>query len=242
MTLRLAGEPAWVLHRRPLRDARSLLDVLCRGAGRLTLVARGAEKGRRAAELQPFVPLAIDLQRRSELGSLHRHEATAPRLMLSGVALWSGFYLNELVLRLLPADTGDADLFDAYGVALRGLAAEAPAPVLRHFEYRLLSHLGYALDPGADAQGRALDPAARYDWDAAHGLQRSSSGVSGRAVLALVDGADDERITATQPLLGAMIEAQLAGRPLRTASMLRDLVSLRRGRQGVSAATTLPTP
>jgi DNA repair protein RecO (recombination protein O) len=71
-----------------------------------------------------------------------------------------GFYLNELLLRLLPRDDPHEALFDAYGEALAASRRRRRSVVLRGFEKRLLAELGYAPLLDRDAASRPIDPDA----------------------------------------------------------------------------------
>lgn len=148
-------EPAYVLHHRPYRDSSLLLDVLTAAHGRVALVARGARrpKARLHGALQPFQPLLASWIMRGELGTLTAAE-TREGGGLHGRALISGFYINELLLRLLHRHDPHPQLFAAYETVLRGLAAAAgPAgaaeageqTALRLFEIALLRETGYGL-------------------------------------------------------------------------------------------------
>lgn len=222
--LRVSQEPAWILHRRPFRDSSALLDILTPNHGRLALVARGGRKARSAGLLQPLQPLSVNFSRQRELGNLQAFESAGSAVNLQGLALWSAFYLNELLMRVLPdGDEHAAATFELYSGSLQGLASREPGVVLRRFEYDLLVLLGYALDH----QAIQLQSAAGLAWDAARGLYADARGVPCAAVMALLSGAEDQQILATQPLLASMLQHVLGGRSLRTAAMLRDLVGLR---------------
>lgn len=227
MTLRASAEPAWILHRRPLRDTSLILDVLTRHHGRVSLVSRGGRKAREGGLLQPFRPLKLDFVVKAELGSLHRFEADGPATQLSGTRLWCGFYVNELLMRLAGHnDTDDVTFFDDYQDVLQRLQQEPPAAVLRQFEYRLLCFLGFALN------ARDLSEGESFRWDPTRGLISAADGVPAHALMALLDGAWDERVKPCRAVLGEMLRAQLGARPLQSAAMLRELTSL----QGRSAA------
>ena len=110
--------------------------------------------------LLSFQPLRLGWSGSAELGNLISAEWARRRCCRSrGAALMCGFYLNELLLRLLPRDDPHEALFDAYGEALARLAAPAtPSAVLRGFEKRLLAELGYAPLLDRDAASRADRP------------------------------------------------------------------------------------
>ena len=94
-----------------------------------------------------------------DLRTLTRAEWMGGLRPLRGEALMSGFYLNELVQKLVARDDPHEALFDAYLQALSVLSEERPAaPVLRHFEVALLREAGYALRLGHAADGSRIEP------------------------------------------------------------------------------------
>ncbi len=226
MATRVQFEPAFVLHSRAYRESSLLVDLSTRGHGRVAVVARGARgpKSKLRGLLQPFRPLLVSWSARGELGTLTGCEPAAPPLTLPGRSTLSGFYLNELVLRLTRRDDANEPLFDAYTDALSGLAdATAPAPVLRMFEKRLLDALGYGLNLTHEADtGRPLDPNGRYAYRPEHGALRlidpgAGTGFRGRSLLELEAGRlDDAEVLAdARTLLRTVIDRYLDGRPLR---------------------------
>src|SRR5512138_566209 len=96
-------QPAYLLHRRPYRETSLLIEAFTAGSGRIALIAKGARGGRKgnAAILQPFQPLLISWTQRGEVGTLTAVEPREQALALHGTTLFSGFYLNELLMRLL---------------------------------------------------------------------------------------------------------------------------------------------
>lgn len=141
---------AFVLHSRPYSETSLLLDLFTESHGRVRLLAKGA-RGRRSSlkgALQPFTPLLVRWGGKGEVKTLRSAEAVSLALPLSGIALYSGLYVNELVMRVLEQETGYVDLFFDYLNCMQKLAlsSHAPEPVLREFELALLSHLGYGID------------------------------------------------------------------------------------------------
>ena len=68
-------------------------------------------------------------------------------LPLQSLALYSGFYVNELISRVIEPETANPQLFHEYLQCLIGLAVrENIEPVLRRFEFNLLRILGYGID------------------------------------------------------------------------------------------------
>ena len=116
-------EPAFVLHRIPYRDSSQIVELFTRGHGRVSVVARGARRPRSPWRglLQPFNELLVSWTGRSELRSLVAAEPAGQRMPLAGERLFSGFYMNELILRLLQRHDPHDPLYHAYRQALAAL-------------------------------------------------------------------------------------------------------------------------
>lgn len=175
---------AYFLHTRPYRETSLLVELFSAEQGRLSGVWRGARRSKGSAP-QLFQPLLAGVAGAGELKTLQQVEAAGPALMLGGDALFSGFYLNEILVRLLPREEPQQALFIAYADVLgRLLAGTDPAVLLRPFECQLLDALGYGIDFGHDSEsGEPVDPAFGYDFHPERGFVRRHSGT------ALVDGA-----------------------------------------------------
>src|SRR5262245_61505129 len=147
MKKRADHEPGYVLHTYPYKETSLIVELFTRRFGRIALLARGARRPRSATRgvLLSFHPLSFSFSASAELGTLISAEWAGALQPLAGRGLMCGFYLNELLLRLLPRDDPHEVLFDVYGDALAGLSGgAAQAAVLRSFEKRLLAELGYA--------------------------------------------------------------------------------------------------
>ena len=95
-------QAAWLIHRRPFRNTSLTVDLFLPALGRIGAVVRG---GRKDPLLAPFTPLWVELKPSGEMYSLRTCEPRGNRLTLTGKALYCGFYLNELLTRLLPGMT-----------------------------------------------------------------------------------------------------------------------------------------
>ncbi|WP_075321011.1 DNA repair protein RecO [Histophilus somni] len=140
----------FVLHRRDYSETSLLVELFTEEHGRLTVLAKGARAKRSAWKslLQPFTPLLLNWSGRGELKILIKAEAISLTLPLQTTALYSGFYVNELIARLLAPETAYPDLFQYYLQCLTALAS-SPQEIeksLRTFEFQLLEVLGYAVD------------------------------------------------------------------------------------------------
>jgi DNA repair protein RecO (recombination protein O) len=205
MKRRADHEPGYVLHAYPYKETSLVIEAFTRRHGRVGLLARGARRPRSAMRgvLIAFHPLRLSWSGSSELGTLIAAEWGGGQGALAGIGLMCGFYLNELLLRLMPRDDPHEALFDAYGEALARLAAaagaEGEAAVLRGFERRMLAELGYApvLDRDA-ASGAAIDADKRYAYEPERGpvetARAGESVISGRTLLDMAaDNYDNAR-------------------------------------------------
>jgi DNA repair protein RecO (recombination protein O) len=149
---RVAGEPALVLHARPYRESSAIVSLLTASHGRVAVVARGVRGGKRGNVLQPFNRVRVSWSGRSSLQTLTGCELVR-HAWLTGNALAAGFYVLELVTRLIPERESVPRIFTGACWALEHLEESSPPldVVLRIFEKRLLEELGYGLDFGRDA-------------------------------------------------------------------------------------------
>ena len=226
-------QPGYLIHQRAYRDTSALLEVLTRDYGRVGLVARGARSARSRLRgiLQPFRPLLLSWGGRGELGTLAGLEPGGAAPPVTGASVFSGFYLNELVLRLLARQDPHPEMFEAYAEALAALHGAGEEPALRLFEKRLLEALGYGLLLDAEADnGRPVDPRRLYLYHLERGpvaVDRPQAGLSlpGRSLLALHAGVfeDAESLRDAKRLLKAALSLYLGDRPLKTRTVLRQL-------------------
>ena len=161
---RVEGQPAFVLHAQPYRETSLLVEAFTRDHGRQGLVARGVRGARGQplrAVLQPLQPLLIDFSGAGELLRLGGTEAAGAAFAPVGDALLAAFYVNELMLRLLPRGEALPGLFWRYTQTMSALqASDGWIWQLRRFERDLLADLGYALQLRGD-----LEPDAHYRYD-----------------------------------------------------------------------------
>ena len=230
---RVALAPAYLLHQRAWRETSKFLEAWSRDYGRLGLVARGVRRpsSPQRSLLQPFTPLLMSWSQRGELGNLGAVEAAGRPVVLKGRPLMAAFYMNELLLRLLPRQDAHPDLYDAYARTLEALGGDKPAAALRLFEVRLLSAIGYGLNLSQTSSGEGVESDLDYLYDLDAGprpaMGRKGPGVPmrGRALLALEGGAldDADDLKAAKRLLAAALEQHLEGRALKTSGVMRAL-------------------
>ena len=228
-------EPGYVLHTYPYKETSLIVEAFTRRHGRLALLARGARRPRSAMRgmLLSFQPLDLAWSGAGELATLIRAEWGGALHPLSGRGLMCAFYVNELILRLLPREDAHENLFDGYAATIAALAGgESLSAVLRAFEKRLLGELGYApvLDHEA-MSGEPIDPGGRYRYEPDRGPVRGNGGdltISGRTLLDLA--ADDYTRPETRDearyLMRALIGQRLHGQVLHTRAVLMELNEL----------------
>ena len=178
-TKRISDEPAYVLHRYDWSESSLILEVFTRTYGRVALIARGAKKPSSNFRpiLLPLQPLHVAFGGDAEIRTLKSAEWQGGHVMPTGDALLSGYYLNELLMRLLARDDPHPALFDAYAATVQLLANQAIDTLqvaLRAFELRLLRDIG--LLPVLDAQTATLsvlDADAQYVLLAESGLREA---------------------------------------------------------------------
>lgn len=140
---------AFVLHRREYSETSLLVDFFTEQQGRITLLAKGARRSRSPlkALLQPFTPLLLSWSGRGELKILTKAEAISMSLPMRTLSLYSGFYVNEVLTRVLENHTAYPELFQHYLHCLTRLTSQSEVePVLRTFEFQVLEALGYGVD------------------------------------------------------------------------------------------------
>jgi DNA repair protein RecO (recombination protein O) len=237
MKRRAELEPGYVLHAYPYKETSLIVEAFTRRFGRVSLLARGARRPRSAMRgvLLSFHPLRLTWSASAELGTLMAAEWGGGQKSLAGTALMCGFYLNELLLKLLAREDAHENLFDAYAAALESLSlGKGEAPVLRSFERRLLVELGYApvLDRDA-ASGAAIEPEKRYAYEAERGPVETrrnggESVVSGRTLLDMAadDYGDARTREEARRLMRVLIADRLGGQALHTRAVLSELQDL----------------
>jgi DNA repair protein RecO (recombination protein O) len=186
-------QPAYVLHTRDYRDTSLLVDLLTLDFGLVRAVARGIRGSRsnRRALLQPLQPLLVTLSGKGELKSLTQFEASATGFILHGDRLFSAMYLNELLCRLMQAYESHPQIYRLYQSTLLSLMQQpAIEGVLRRFEFRLLTELGYAPDMVNTADdGSGLLSDLNYEFDYLRGFILIKDGHN-PASAAVFSGAD----------------------------------------------------
>lgn len=245
---RIADEPAYVLHRYDWSESSLILEVFTRQHGRIALVAKGAKRpsSNFRPVLLPLQPLRVSYGGDAEIRTLKGAEWVGGHVMPTGDALLSGYYLNELLMRLMARDDPHPALFDAYAAAVQWLASgsgELLHTALRAFELLLLREIGVL--PQLDVQTLTLtplDPGQRYCLVPEGGLREAHdddrASLAGAQWLQLQAALDDPApmaatlracagvMSGLRPQLRALLNYHCGVGTLRTRQMMMDLQAL----------------
>ena len=229
------NQPVYVLHTYPFKETSLVVELFTRDFGRVSAVAKGARRPRSAMRgmLQSFQPLLGAWSGKLELKTLHSLEWYAGLLMLQGEALMCGFYLNELLLRLLPREDAHEALFDEYTQTLKllSLAPDDSANILRRFELLLLQSLGYAVPLTHNIRDEAVTAEAQYYYlpevgpvSSKHDYQENGVQLSGKTLLDMAqdDYADLQTQQQSKQLMRLLLAHYLGDKPLHTRQLLID--------------------
>jgi DNA repair protein RecO (recombination protein O) len=234
---RVAGQPAFVLHSYPYKETSLVVDVFSRDYGRMALIAKGAKRphSKLRGVLQTFQPLSIGWSGKGEVRTLTAAEWVGGLLPVEKSALLSGFYLNELLVKLLAREDPHPALFDHYVATLNQLAHDESAPiVLRKFERALLKETGVSGDfTLCVVTGKPVEAEQIYVVDPERGPRPphaadTSPRVSGKTLLDMEQEDYGDATTQMQSkfLMRFLLAHHLNGTPLNTRQILIDLMQL----------------
>ena len=223
-------QPAYILAQRKYRESSVIIDVLTRDFGRVSILARGVrkEKSKTAGLLQAFMPIKISYFGKTELKALSHVEMAGPSENLQGIALYCGFYVNELITRFLHPYDPHPEVFTCYEACLASLLKnENIEATLRVFELDLTEATGYGLELDYDLDNNKISPLASYHFDVERGVKISPDGhVSGATLLAL----KSRQLLEAQTLLEAkwlmrkVINSCLNGKPLKSRAVINQIM------------------
>lgn len=184
---------AVILHTRHYRNSSLIVEFFTREYGRVAAIAKSARgpRSRYRGQLSAFVPLIVSWVGRQELKTLGAVELATRGVLLEGKALLCGFYLNELLMRLVGREDPYPALYDHYLSTLSALSHSDHEAQLRYFESHLLNALGYGLSLTQDyVSGSPIKPQLMYRYVPAQGFLQTENvhdinAFSGQVLLAL---------------------------------------------------------
>ncbi|MEQ1636165.1 MAG: DNA repair protein RecO [Methylococcales bacterium] len=238
-------QPAFILQHRPYRETSLILDLLTRDYGIVAVLAKGVRKAKSktAGLLLPFKALTVSYCGKADLKMLTQVELQAGATNLTGLALYCGFYVNELVSRFLHKYDPHPEVYNDYFDCLTQLTWVMSADqcsgssltpvmqleaVLRVFELNLMQNIGLALLTQHDAYTEtAIKPAATYYFHAELGvIEHSGTGtVSGKTILAMNDKdfSDAQTLSEAKKIMRSVINFHLQGKPLKSRAVLTKI-------------------
>ena len=225
---RVTRQPVYVLHTYPFKETSLVVELFSQQFGRIAAVAKGARRPHSAMRgmLQSFQMLSGAWSGKNDLKTLHSLDWHAGLTLIKGEALMCGFYMNELLLRLLPREDAHEGLFAYYDATLKTLASEQDslnndklitektplngknalnsknlAITLRRFELKLLQEMGYAVPLLTDENDLDISADKSYRYEAEYGaceLGATKNGVQLSGLTLLNMANDDYNDSQTQ--------------------------------------------
>ena len=240
--VKVERQPAFVLHTRPYRETSLIVEAITRDFGRMALVAKGVRRPRSAMRgvLMGFQPLEMTWSGKGEVVTLHNAEWQGGQPLLQGRALLCGYYINELLINLLPREDAHEQLFEHYSTTLQALSSSEThdaaffSAVLRRFEKQLLGELGYGLMLVHDTNGQPIISDCRYLYEMESGPRiiadssASAGTISGQTLLDMDAESFDNPITLVESkqLMRSLMAFYLNGRQLHSRRLFEDLADL----------------
>ncbi|WP_174493055.1 DNA repair protein RecO [Acinetobacter sp. Marseille-Q1623] len=219
----------YLIHHRKYRERSHIVHLFTQEYGRVDGILRQTPPPQ-------YQPITLQASGKSELKNFSKLEILNQPVFFYGDAFFSGFYLNEILLRLCPLEESMPQTFEQYHVTLEHLQhlASHPEPhtflkqILRQFEYALLEELGYPLDYEMDAQQAPIIATQRYQFQLSDGFipisHSASSTLSGEQILSMANyekGRDfnSEQLQLLSKLYRQMITSLLGDRPLKSRQL-----------------------
>lgn len=219
----------YLIHHRKYRERSHIVHLFTQEYGRVDGILRQTPPPQ-------YQPITLQATGKSELKNFSKLEILNQPVFFYGDAFFSGFYLNEILLRLCPLEESMPQTFEQYHVTLEHLQhlASHPEPhtflkqILRQFEYALLEELGYPLDYEMDAQQQQIIATQRYQFQLSDGFipvsHISSATLTGAQILSMANyekGGDfnPEQLQLLSKLYRQMITSLLGDRPLKSRQL-----------------------
>lgn len=223
-------QPAFILQQHKFRETSLIVDVLTRDFGRVSLVAKGVRKAKSktVGQLQPFIPLTVSYFGKTELKTLTDVEIIQPFIQLTGLALYCGFYINELVGFFLHRYDPHPEVFACYGKCISSLS-DSPRieAALRIFELDLMDAVGYGLQLEYDFHNeKPVHTLTNYRFNVEQGPIEAPDGqFSGKTLQALKsrEFSDPQVLIEAKILMRTAIATCLHGKPLKSRAVINKI-------------------
>lgn len=224
-------QPAFILQHRKFRETSLIIDVLTQDFGIVSILAKGVrkKKSKTAGLLLAFSALKISYIGKNELKILTHVELDSSVVKLTGLSLYCGFYVNEIVSCFLHKNDPHPEVFIEYQKCLALLAGSTNIEEsLRYFELNLIEHVGYGVQLSIDANFEtAVQPLKRYCFGGDSGMVENSKGYICGATLLLLEAReslDKQALFEAKQLMRRMIDFQLQGKELKSRAVLANII------------------
>ncbi len=238
----------YILHTRPYQDNSMIMQCLSREKGLISLLSKGARSSKKQllSLLQPFQILSVSYTGKGdlyiltgvELYKVEHHYVSNP--LLSGKAIYCAYYVNELLLRLIPPEEVYPELFNLYQHTLYGLKKDSYEIALRNFEIRLLTIIGYQLNLQYDIHtGKEIEANKKYYYDPLSGPYEISNNelninnyqnvrISGQTLIAIktYNFENLQVLKESKYLLRQVLQSHLGDKPLNSRVVYKQLYCL----------------
>lgn len=216
---------AYLIHSRPLGETSLIVELVTETNGRVAAVANGVKRKKSCSKsiLQPFRPLLVSWRGSGELKTLVRLESPTLAFPLASEYLFSGIYLNELLLRLLAKEVPQPQIYSAYHATLLTLSKQQDIEAsLRLFELSLLDELGHGFTLDHDNSGEPIAANWQYNYHPEQGLKAKVGGeYLGQHLLAIAKHDFCDKITRRQAkaLIRQALAPLLGSKPLNSRAL-----------------------
>ena len=227
------NQQVYVLHTYPFKETSLIVEIFSKEFGRISLIAKGARRPKSVLRglLQSFQALEASWSGVGELKTLHGIEWCDQYLSMEGNSLICGFYLNELLLRLLPKEDKYESLFIFYHSTMENLSQGIDIGVtLRKFELKLLLELGYEVVLKVDANSNEIKADKTYYYEAEQGAlekfrTEKSIKVVGQTLIDMGNDNFDSVTTELQSknLMRFLINYYLGDKPLNSKQLFLNI-------------------
>ena len=224
------SDECFLLHHRSYGETSVIADVFSKNNGKMSLIAKGAKKPRSKffGYLVPFHKLNISYSGRSELKtltSIDRNLSNQANTLTK--TSYSLLYINELLIKLLPKDAQQEDLFNLYEQFLKKVNNDSNLELtLRHFELDLLDMLGYGFDYDSEIDNqKPIEINSSYSFVSERGFRKSNnSNFLGKDILSLKNrNLEEVQLKYLKEITTKAINSCLDGRDLTSRKIFRTI-------------------